>query len=356
MDHRTYYHAFLGTNSLRGSEGIYHIAIRKSDLSIHCLHTCQALNGDYVWIAPDGRTLYCIYEVIYYNGQPSAAAAAYRIGEEGELSLLNVRNVHGQMACFCSTDRDGRFLLTSSYMSGSVTVTPIRADGSLGEEQQVIQQPVRNGFHWPSVHSVYETPDRRFLFSTNVGLDRVLLHRRTEEGWVQAYEHPIPGRPRQAAFSADGRFAYVSTEFGGEVFVLAYHPEQQEPLTTVQRISTTHPGWSGHAETAGIKLSPDGRMLVVTNRTTLNNLAVFAVDPASGMLARTGTVEVNGFFPRDLDFTPDSRYLLVGLQFSDNLELFEADTAQGTLKSVRADARIPGCSGIRFFPAGEVET
>ena len=354
MDQTYYYHAFLGTNSMRGSQGLYHVALRKDDLTLQVRHTCPALNGDYICIAPDGRSLYAAYEVIYYQGRPSAAVGAYRIDDDGALTLLNTRHVDGQMACFCSTDHAGTHLLSSSYMSGSVTVTPILPDGSLGEDCRVIRQPVRRGRHWPSIHSVYETPDCRYILSTNVGLDRVFLHRLRGDGWVQAFEVAVEGRPRQAAFSADGRFVYVSTEAGGEVFVLAYDPDGPELLRPIQRISTTRPGWSGHAETAGIKLSPDGNMLLVANRAMeLNSLAVYSVDQAGGTLNLTGHVGVHGVFPRDFDFTPDSRYVLVGLQFSDTLELFEVDQENRTLASRRRDIPLPCCSCVKFLKEGD---
>ncbi len=350
MDHAQYYHALLGTNSMRGSQGLYHITIGKADHSIRVLHTCPALNGDYIWLSPDQQTVYAAYEVIYFNGQPTAAVAAYRIDKDGSLTLLNTRNTDGQMACFCSVDRSGTHLLSSSYMGGSVTITPILPDGSLGQPNEVIQQPVREGMHWPSVHSVYETPDRQYVLSTNVGLDRVFLHRRMEHGWEQAFDLPVPGRPRQVAFSADGRFVYVSTESGGEVYVLAYQPEEAELLHTVQIISTTPDGWHGHAETAGIKLSPDGKMLVVANRAPeLNHLARFAVDSGTGLLTFAGSTPVSGVFPRDLDFSPDSRLLLVGLQFSDQLELFSADTEHAALTSLHSNFHLPCCSGVKFI-------
>ena len=346
-------HAYLGTNSMRGSQGIYHISMDKETLDLRVEDSCPAKNGDYLWISPDRRTLYAAYELIYFQGRPTGGAAAYRIGPNGSLTFLNARNTDGQLTCFCSTDQAGQHLLTSSYMSGSVTVTPLLPDGSLGEGMQVIRHPVRSGSHWPSVHSVYETPDRNFLLSTNVGLDRVFLHQLTKAGWRQAFELPVAGRPRQAAFSPDGKTVYVSTEAGGEVFVLAYDSAAAEPLRQLQRVSTTCPGWCGHAETAGIKLSPDGSLLLVANRAEgLNNLAAFAVNRDTGLLKFSAHVPVQGVFPRDFDFTPDGRYVLVGLQFSDTLELFEADYSCYTLVSLGAGFPLPCCSCVKFLPEG----
>ena len=347
-----YYHVYLGTNSMRGSKGIYHVLIDKKNMSMEIAHTAPAWNGDYLAVSPDSRTLYTSYEMIWFQGKPCSGAGAYRIEPDGALSLLNTVHVDGQMACYCSVGRSGTRLMTSSYMAGTVSVIPVSKDGSLLEPVSVIRQPVLPEYHWPSVHSVRETPDGLYLFSTNVGLDRVYLHNWEDRGFSLHTSLEVPGRPRQAAFSPSGDRIYVSTESGGEVFVLDYDGTRPEPMKLLQRISTVRPGWHGHAETAGIKLSPDGSMLVVTNRNVdHNNLAVFSVGE-NGLLTFSRHVPVRGVFPRDLDFSPDGRYLMVGLQFSDNLELFEVVADSCDLVSVRADLHVPACSGVLFYRGG----
>lgn len=346
MDLDRYYHAYLGTNSMRGSKGIYHLSIQKETLSFQIDATYPAHNADYLCLSPDRRYLYAAYELVYFNGQPTSGVGSYRLGADGSIQLLEQANVHGQMACFCSVSQDGARLYSCSYMAGSVTVTPVSGDGHLGQEQLVISQAPRPGCHWPSTHSVYETSDGRYIFSTNVGLDTVFLH---DKAGTPVYQLTVEGRPRQAAFSEDGTRIYVSTEAGGDIFVLSYHPETPQPLQLQSRISTTPPDWHGHAETAGIKLSPDGRTLLVCVRAPeLNCLAAFAVDPHSGDLSPTCRIPLSGSFPRDLDFTPDGRYVLVGLQFSDTLELFRVE-GPGLLTSVYSGFPVPCCSCIKFL-------
>lgn len=346
MDLEHYYHAYLGTNSMRGSQGIYHLSIHKKMLDFKIEASHPAHNADYLCLSPDRHFLYAAYELVYFNGQPYAGVGSYRLEEDGTIRLIDQANVNGQMACFCSVSRDGTQLYSSSYMAGTVTVTPLLPDGHLGRLPLVISQPPQPGHHWPSTHSVYETPDGQAIFSTNVGLDTVFLH--DKQGRLLG-RLPVEGRPRQAAFSGDGTRIYVSTESGGDVFILTYHPGTPEPLQLQRRISATPQGWQGHAETAGIKLSPDGRTLLVCIRAPeLNCLSAFGVDPQSGNLTPTGRVPLSGNFPRDLDFTPDGRYVLVGLQFSDTLELFRVE-GPGVLSSVSAGFPLPCCSCIKFL-------
>lgn len=338
------YTIYIGTNSMRDSQGIYRLSLDGDSLELRVESSTPCFNGDYLALSPDGGALYAGHEVVYIDGKAAAAASAYRVEADGSLCFLNRQSVDGQMNCYVSVSRDGRRLYSASYMAGSVTVHPIGDDGTLGPYTQALRQPPREGMHWPSAHSVLETPDGRYAVVTNVGLDSVFLYDTGD--WHCACEMPVPGRPRQSAFSGDGRFLYVSTESGGEVFVFRYAPEEERLLAPVQRVSTVTPGFRGHAETAGIKLSPDGRLLLVSNRAeAMNDLALFRVDAQSGALTPMGRVPVGGIFPRDFDFSPDGRFLLVGLQFSDQLELFAVEEDRFTSRGLFP---LPCCSCVKF--------
>ncbi len=346
----TIYRGYLGTCSTHGSQGIYQIALNGETRDIQILSTIQAANADYLAISQDQQFLYASMEVIYYQGAATSAASAYRIEADGHLTYLNTQPIGGQLNNFIFVDKGRKHVYSSSYMAGTVTVNPVNADGSLAPASHILQHPVRPGMHHPSVHSVYVTPDGRYLLATDVGLDAIFLYETASGDYHLLAEVPVPGRPRQAAFSADGRYIYVSTEAGGEVFVFAYLPEDPAVLRQIQRISTAPVGFSDrHIETAGIKRSPNGELLYVTNRNPkLNNLGGFSVDPATGLLTKIDSVEIHGVFPWDLEFTPDGKYVLVSLRFSDEVELFEVDYVNKRWISCNK-IHIPSCTCIKFL-------
>lgn len=348
------YYGYAATNTKCGSQGIYHFELDAEKETLKILDTTQILNADYIVLSKDEKFLYAAQELVYFKGKATAGAAAFRIASDGSLIFLNSRNTKSQMACFCCTDSKGQNFYTSEYMGGYVTVFDIDIDGSLSDYKYALGHEPRQGCHWPSAHSVIVTPDDRYILVTNVGLDIVSLYDRKNE-YACVTEVAAHGRPRQAVFSPDGKYVYVSTEQSGEVYVYAYCPEEEEKLKRLQVITTTPEGWNEyHAETSAIKLSPDGKLLCVANRAfSLNNVACFAVDPRTGLLTAKSHAKLQGFFPRDFNFTPDGAYLLIGMQFSNHLELCRVRTDICELESIKLFEGVPRCNCIQFIKGGK---
>ncbi len=342
------YRGYIGTNSLRNSKGIYQIEV--SDEKISILSTTQAVNSDYLAITEDEKYLYACMEVIYYQGKAVAAASAYRIEEDGRLTFINTQPIGGQLNCFIYVDKQGKNLYSASYMSGNISVNPINEDGSLAPVSKVITHEKQTGKHHPSIHSVYVTPDDKYLLATDVGLDLIFLYELQSGNYNCVCQVAAEGRPRQAAFSPDGKFVYVSTESGGEVYVFAYEPDEEIKLREIQRIRTTPEWFKGpHAETAGIKISPNGELLYVTNRyPEINDLGGFSVDKETGVLTPVERVKIPGVFPRDFSFTPDGAYALIGMQFSDEVGLYKVDYAGKRMDYIEK-IKLPCCNCIKFL-------
>lgn len=342
------YRGYIGTNSLRNSKGIYQIEI--SDEKISVLSTIQAVNSDYLAISEDEKYLYACMEVIYYQGKAVAAASAYRIEKDGSLTFINTQPVGGQLNCFIFVDKKRENLYSASYMSGNISVNPIHEDGSLAPVSKVIVHERQAGKHHPSIHSVYVTPDDRYLMATDVGLNLIFLYELQSGNYDCICQVEAKGRPRQAAFSPDGKFVYVSTEAGGEVYVYAYEPDEKVKLREIQKIRTTPEWFEGpHAETAGIKISPNGELLYVTNRCPeINDLGGFSVDRKTGLLTPVERVKIPGVFPRDFCFTSDGRYALIGMQFSDEVGLYRVDYAEKKMV-YKGKIDLPCCNCIKFL-------
>lgn len=353
---REIYQAYIGTNTKCGSKGIYHIELDCARREIKVLHTHQILHGDYLALTGDEKRLYCVSEAVFFKGRASGGASAFRVERDGSLTLINSEHTGGQMSCFCAVDRKGETLYTSEYMGGTVTVFPVRPDGGLEAPAHVLGHRPRAGRHQPSVHSVAVTPDNRYILATDVGLDLVSLYDR-QRGHCCVEEAQVPGRPRQAVFSPDGRFVYISTEQSGVIHCFRYSEDGPNRLTPVQQISTTPEGWTEyHAETSAIKISPDGRMLCVANRApSLNDIACFRVDPETGRLETGGRRRLRGCFPRDFNFTPDGRYLLAAMQFSNQLELCGVDTQECRLTDLALFEGIPRGNCVQFLQGGSHE-
>ena len=107
--------------------------------------------------SPDRRVLYASIRSEPYRVLSLAIdAASGRLAEIGSAPLP-------ASSCWISTDRSGRFLLSASYGSSLVAVSPIDADGIVGAAQQVVATEA-------NAHSIRADPSsNRFAFAACLG-------------------------------------------------------------------------------------------------------------------------------------------------------------------------------------------
>jgi len=166
------------------------------------------------------------------GNQKTGGVAAFKIENDGKLSLLNQQSSAGAGPCHVSVDRSGRTVLVANYGGGSIAALPIQEDGKLGPAATAIQH-VGQGVdkrrqEKPHAHSINVDPDNRFVVAADLGLDKVLVYRldpaRAE---LKANDPPSVSvadgaGPRHFAFHPDGRHAYVINEMHSTVTALAY--------------------------------------------------------------------------------------------------------------------------------------
>ena len=78
-------------------------------------------------------------------------------------------------------DHTGKYVLVANYDSGSVAVFPVLKDGRLGEASSVDQHTAtvltREHQEGPHAHQIDLSHDNRFAFTSDLGLDQVLVYR-----------------------------------------------------------------------------------------------------------------------------------------------------------------------------------
>ncbi|MCD1258312.1 lactonase family protein [Paenibacillus athensensis] len=296
-------------------------------------------NPSFLTLSADRSRLYAVSETETYEDQEGGAVAAFAVEPaSGRLTPLGMRATHGGAPCHVSLDGNGRLLMVANYMGGSVTVFPLEADGSLGEQAQLLRHegalgPNAERQEAPHAHSALPDPANRFALAADLGLDRLLVAeidgaaRRLKPCGAAAL---APGDgPRHFVFSADGRFVYLVNELSCTVTALAYDAEAGR-LDAVQSLSTLPEGFSGENTCADIHLSADGRFLYASNRGH-DSIALFAVDEADGRLRSIGFQPTLGRTPRNFALAPGGGFLLVANQDTDNITVFRVDAATGLL-------------------------
>jgi 6-phosphogluconolactonase len=199
------------------------------------------------------------------------------------------------------------------------------------------------------------SPDNRFAFACDLGLDKVLIYKvdpatgKMTPNEPAFAKTPAGGGPRHLAFHPSGKFVFVNNEMAMTETVFAYDAETGA-MTEVQTVSTLpeadrgKPGFS----TAESLAHPNGRNVYVSNRTH-DTIAVFSCDPSTGKLTLIQNVPVEGQIPRNICLDPTGQWLIAAHQNSGTAALFQVDAESGKLSFTGTKVEVPGSICVRFL-------
>lgn len=320
----------------------------------------ETANPSFVALHPNRRYLYAVNEVQKYNGPNSGGVSAFSIDRAtGKLTFLNEVPSRGADPCYIIVDHSGKWVLVANYTGGSIAVFPVLADGKLGDATTFIQHtghganPQRQ--EAAHAHSIDLSPDERFAFVDDLGLDELLVYKFDKsKGSLTPNDPPYakldPGAgPRHFALHPSGKFAYVVAEMGSTVNAFAVDLKAGA-LSRLQTISTLPKDFKAENDDAEIHIHPSGRFLYASNRGH-DSIAVFAIDRTKGTLTKIDDVPTEGKIPRSFEIDPTGKYLLAENQKSDDIVLFRIDDKTGrlTLTGQKLDVSSPVC--VKFLRA-----
>jgi 6-phosphogluconolactonase len=338
------YLVYVGTYTEEGSKskGIYAFRYDAATAQVTPLGLAvETTNPSFVALHPNGKFLYAVNEVGTYKGPNSGGVSAFAIDKAtGKLTFLNELPSRGADPCYITVDKTGKYVLVANYTGGSVIVYPILADGRLGEASAFVQHtghgtdPQRQ--EGPHAHFIDLSPDNRFAFVADLGLDELLVYKfDSAKGSLTPNDPPFakldPGSgPRHFALRPDGNFAYVVSEMKGTVTVFA-NDARTGTLHSLQTISTLPKDYSGTIEDAEIQMHPSGNFVYASNRGEGNSIAVFAIDKSKGTLTPIEITSTQGKTPRSFEIDPTGKLLFAANQKSDNIVIFKIDPKTGKL-------------------------
>lgn len=346
------------------SKGIYAFRYdaRTSDITPLGL-AAATTNPSWVTVAPNGRFVYAVNELQNYEGHNSGGVSAFSVDRSpdgratGRLTFLNEVATRGADPCYVTVDHTGKYVLVANYTGGSLAVFPIASDGRLGAASAFIQHhgrgPNPDRQEGPHVHSVVLSPDNRFAYVNDLGLDELLVYRfDSATGTLTPNDPPFakldPGAgPRHFALHPSGKFAYVINEMGRSVTVLS-RDSATGRLQPLQTISTLPKDFSGRNDDAEIRIHPSGRFLYASNRGH-DSVAVFAIDPAKGTLTLVDYASTHGKEPRGMEIDPAGNLLFVANQKSDNIVVFRIDPKTGELAPTGKVLDVPSPVDVTFM-------
>jgi 6-phosphogluconolactonase len=309
----------------------------------------------YLAVSPNHKYLYSIH-ARQFGGKEAEQVAAYAIGQNGKLRLLNRQSAHGSAACYLDVDAGGKTLLVANYTSGSVAALPVKEDGSLGEASALVQHkgssvdPKRQ--MEPHAHCIVVSPDNRFALVADLGLDQVLCYRLdAATAKLTPNEPPFartpPGAgPRHLTFHPNGKHVYVINEISNSLTLFDYDAKAGK-LTDRQTLSTLPKDFSGKSYCADVKITPDGRLLFGTNRGH-DSIAVYRLG-SDGAMKLLRIEPSLGKGPQNLAITADGKWLLCANMPGNNVAVFRIEPETGGLTAVGTPLAMPSPSCIRLL-------
>ena len=277
-------------------------------------------------ITPDHRVL-----IAGVRSQPFVAVSFAIDPKTGQLSHIGNGPLADSMANI-APDRTGKFLFSASYGGNKVALNPLLANGVAGEPKQVIPTGL-------NAHAFLPSPDNRFVFTTNLGSDQVLSFAfDAAAGTLTPNDPPlikVPEKsgPRHFVFHPNGKFVYLVHELNADVAAFSYEAKSGA-WDEIQRTTALPEGFTGKPWAADIHITPDGRFLYASERTT-NTLTAYKVDATSGKLTTIGSVPTEKQ-PRGFNIDPTGRYLAAVGELSDGMTVYAIDQTSGALAKLKS--------------------
>ncbi len=320
--------------------------------------TTGVTNPSYLAFDPAQRFLYAVNELKTYENQPTGTVSAFAVDPKtGRLEFLNKRLTHGTDPCHVHVDKKRKYVFVANFMSGSVCVLPVLADGSLGEASDFIQHqgsgidPARQ--KGPHAHSVTLDKVGRFAFVPDLGLDKLMVYRfDPKRGMLEANEVPWvkmkPGAgPRHVAFHPGGRFAFLINELDSTLASLSYDG-RKGTFKVLQIVPTLPEGYHGESDCADVQVCPSGAFVYGSNRGH-DSIVIYRINQRTGRLTYGGHEPTRGKTPRSFEIDPAGRFLLVANQDSDTVVTFRIEPRTGKLLPTGHAMQVPTPVCVKFL-------
>jgi 6-phosphogluconolactonase len=284
------------------------------------------------------------------SNMPEGRVYALEIGAGGVPRLRNSEPTGGAGTIHCGLHPSGRFLYATDHDSGTVSVLPVNADGTLAPVVQTIQH-LGAGAHpdaqaGPHPHMAVLDPTGTRLLVPDKGTDQVHVYTMDPHtGRLAPHSQVHLGAgagPRQLVFGPDGRHAYVINELVSVVTVCGYEPATGA-LWTVASTPTVPAGYDGWNAPAALVAGAGGRFLYAANRghETIAVLAVEAGGAALRLVANQPVGTPVTTLPWDLALDPAGDRLYVANQLAGTVAALAVDRATGLLTPAGPTVQVP---------------
>ena len=203
------------TNSCE-SKGIYVYEFNTTTADFNFKNVSEnTLNPSYLTVSNDNKFVYSVNE----NGPESTVSAFSYVASSGKLNFINKQNSKGADPCYIIND--DKNVIVANYSGGNIAVFGKNNDGSISESKQVIQHygkgPNIKRQESPHVHMVHFSPDKKFVLSNDLGVDKVYSYDYNPDSTSEilkvcdSVSVKAGSGPRHLTFSNDGKLCLFIT-------------------------------------------------------------------------------------------------------------------------------------------------
>ncbi|SMF91353.1 6-phosphogluconolactonase [Paenibacillus uliginis N3/975] len=331
---------YIGTYGSDQDNGIYLAALNRESGEMQLLDGTSGIeNATYLDFDELHRVLYAVSEkeaseVVAYSADP----------ETRKLSVLSRKPTDSSGTCHVSRSRDGKYLFTTGYSDGRITVFALEEGGAVGEITSIIRHSGRglrdDRQSEAHPHSIFEDPHHKYVVVNDLGMDDVNLYRLEDGKLVTHREISLPpgSGPRHIAFHPSGQWLYGVNELNSTVTVYAYDATFGD-LKMLQHISTLPEDVVMDNTGAHVLVSPCGRFLYASNRGH-DSIVQYEIDTDTGMLHAVNWVSSGGKTPRHFNILPGG-FLVSANQDNGLIASYKIDKDTGKLESTGYTIEVP---------------
>jgi 6-phosphogluconolactonase (cycloisomerase 2 family) len=296
----------------------------------------------YGWPHPSNRFIY-VSSTDSERGSKSITGRAHsltalRVGQDGALELHGSPRPLRQRPIHNSVDQSGRYALTCYNAPSYVSVHRVNDDGTLGE---AVEQPADLDYG-VFCHQILATPSNRSVLTLARGNNPKPDKPKGDPGALNLFGFE-DGRlsplqsigvggdggygygPRHAAFHPTQPWAYVLVELQNQLHMHRLEGDRLQAEPAFATPLTEAPPQPGIVQVGGaIHVHPAGHVVYASNRVSAtthpvgafpfvggeNNIAVFALDPATGEPRPIQFADPHGFHVRAFTIDPSGRLLI----------------------------------------------
>jgi len=294
-------------------------------------------NIQYVWPHPSRRTLYAVSS----NGGPQVTGDTHRANALTIDPVTGALQIHGAPAALpsrpihCSVDAGGQYLLIAYNNPSNITVHRLNADGTIGAE---VAQPHKldAGIY---AHQILATPANDAVLLVTRGNDAkpdkpedpgAIKTFGFDNGALAGLASIAPGSglgfgPRHLDFHPTKPWVFVSIERQNKLYVYELDAPTglaRAPMFVKETLADPNPKVRQAA--GAIHVHPGGKFVYLTNRASdlvdvngtkaftggENNVAVFAIDQASGEPTLIQNADGHAVELRTFGIEPSGRMLV----------------------------------------------